>query len=192
MSLAGRILTVIVTLMFLVSIWLSAQVAQLNRNWGSRIAALQKTENPKLAADLSALEVAAFGSTEKLLAARAATDYELRLLRQDVEDTETRLSQDQETMVRAELLLEAEKSINGSTQAARERRLTEKADYLKSLADTHEELKRLAAENDRLIARANELRDRFQQVLADNQQLLERAKSRPLPAFSQAQPVLVR
>lgn len=191
MSLAGKILTVFVTLTMLACIWLSAQVAQLNRNWGQAVVDQQRFVAEKTK-DLAELKSGSYLATRHLLASRAATDHGLRVARQGLEDDQTRVSQDEETRVRAELLLEAEKSINASTKAARDRRLTERADLKEALAATYEELDRLSAESDRLIAHATELQDRFQSVLAENQELLEKAKSQPLPAFSRNRPAMSR
>ncbi len=184
MSLAGKILSVVATLMLLVCIWLTAQVAALESN-NSKAVDLQAKSIETQTAELAELKVATYGVTQDLLAARNETDHALRLLRQGLEDLQTRLSQAEETHLRVELLKEAELSINITAAAAYERRVAELADYRDQKKQIDSELIVLASENDQLLARATELKDRFESVLAENQKLLQDLAGRPLPAYSQ-------
>lgn len=191
MSLAGKILSVLVTLMLFVCIWLTSQVAAVESRHSEALA-LQDALIAKQTQELADLKVAAYGASQDLLAARDETDHALVLLRQGLEDQEDRLNQAEESHARAGFLVETETEINETSDAVLARRKAENEDYKARLQATRDELKELSEENDRLLAEANGLRDRFQNVLAENQKLLEELAGRPLPAYSQARTPVVR
>jgi chromosome segregation ATPase len=187
MSLAGKILTVLVTLALLAWIYLFASIAQLDKNWGSAIKAQEETFRNQTEA-LADLRLQVFALDQTILRERAATDDAEATQRRMVEDYHARLFEEREALARVQLHLEAENSLGASSKAAVERRLAERAQFQADLAKLESEVSELEARDAELLTEVNNLNDRFQALLAQNQELAaKRGEPRPsssLPASS--------
>ncbi|WP_152053670.1 hypothetical protein [Tautonia marina] len=177
MSTAGKVLSVLVALMMLVSIYLLSMVSQLNRNWGRGIetvsAQIEETEQQVRQANADAYAI-----QKQVVSERQITDSQLRSLKLRVEDLENRVSLLKEDQVRLQLRLDDEETLlarTNETIAGREQEQAElqaRVDELNTLRD------RLASENADRMGQLSTLRERLTTLLAENQELLQQVASR--------------
>lgn len=181
MSLAGKILTVLVLLVILGWIYLFASVAQLNSSWGRAIVKHEQEviEKTKTLADTLNKDYAV---EQGLLRERGHTDDRLASLRRGIEELHDRVAEDRETASRADLRLEAEKSLVATSQAAVQRRTEERSTLQQDLAALEQQISELQAEESRLFDRLNGLMTQFERVIAENRQLIERKAGAPAPS----------
>ncbi|RUL87239.1 hypothetical protein [Tautonia sociabilis] len=173
MSTAGKVLSVLVALMVLVSIYLLSMVSQLNRSWGSRIETVAQ-QNEQAAEQIRQTEAEAFATEQQVLAERLATAARARSLRTTIEDRDNRLSALKETQLRFQLSLQDNQALAAEMRETIADREQVQADLSARLAEANELRDRLAAENAAKLDRLQSLRSRLTELLAENDQLLRR------------------
>jgi len=177
MPLSTKILSVLVALMVLVSIYFLAQVSELNRNWGAAIEAAEaEAEDPDtgLRKQLAELERQVIRLEQETRTARAATDAQLQAVRLTIAELQKEFSFAEEIRLRAEIALEEEQRIRDLYEQTNERLTREIQQFEQDLASAQNRLDRLAAENAELTARLDDLGEQFRVTFAENQELLER------------------
>ena len=172
MSTPGKVLIVLVALATLGLIFLSAQVAELDRNWGQKIQQLQ--------ADLEKVRQDVAQAGQEI----AKTKAEINLVQQEREDELTRLrsrlsdlqkvdSFTRETLDRFSLQLA---SVEAQAEAAQKRqgdRQQELTDTQKALTNGMAELSQLVRQNNDLLVELARLRGDFLELLAENRSMVE-------------------
>ncbi|WP_169973561.1 hypothetical protein [Tautonia rosea] len=181
MSTAGKVLSVLVALMMLVSIYLLSMVSQLNRSWGRGIetvsSQLEETEGQVRQAKSDAYAI-----QKQVVAERQITDAQLRSLKLRVEDLENRVSVLKEDQVRLQLRNDDEDALLARTNETIAGRDQEQAELQARLDELNSLRDRLAAENSERLGRLSTLRDRLTTLLAENQELLQQVASRSTAA----------
>ena len=184
MSIAGKVLSVLVALLVGAAIYLLSMVAQLNRNHGKAIVAAEQriVEQQK---QLRETELQAFEVDQQVVAERAATDAMLTARRVGIEDLNDRVSLLEETRSRVEFRLDDARALSQQNEALVARRDAEIARLQQQIAATNGENDALGRSVADARDRLDALRDRFQTLLAENQELLQRVARRE-PAESTA------
>lgn len=172
MSTAGKVLTVLVLLFSIGWLVLFSAAAQLNQNYGEAI------DRDKKAAVAKAEQ--AVKTSEEAWATRAATvreqeqaSLETTLAQQRVSTAKGLLATTLESQGRIRNQLEAMESAVKTAQAARDTRTKEREETETLLAERRAEVETLTKENADRLARLQDLRTRFQSLLAENTQLVQ-------------------
>jgi chromosome segregation ATPase len=175
MSTAGKVLTVLVTLMTLVWILLASAATQLNRNGAKALVDLKKQVT-----DLEADVVKSDHDLQKLKAdthhQQLATQNDLTVLAARQADVEKARSAVLEIATRVRIQLADVEATVKSALAHSEQRLADKNAEIKAKADAEASVEKLKGENGKMIARLNALRDKFKTTLQENKSLVERLK----------------
>ena len=176
MSTAGKVLSVLVTLMVLVSIYLLSMVSALNRGWGSRI---DSVEAEIVAANDQVLEARreAVAIEARIDAERLSTDAKLRSLRIVMDQLQGRLSALEEDRLRLQLRLDDERELHEKMEATVADRRADAERLQASLSESDAKVDRLAAENAEKLDRLATLRDQFTSLVEENGTLLRQAAS---------------
>ncbi|QDV38331.1 hypothetical protein [Tautonia plasticadhaerens] len=177
MSTAGKVLSVLVTLMALVSIYLLAMVSQLNRSWGRGIESVSE-QIEQVSQETRQAQADAYSIEQQVLSTRQATDAQLRSLRITLEDLQNRVSVLQESQLRLQLRLQEEQGLIAGMQQATADKEQEQARLQASLDEANARREQLAAENAEKLDRLQSLRQQFTTLLAENEELLDRVASR--------------
>ena len=175
MSTAGKVLTVLVTLMTLVWILLASAATQLNRNGAKALVDLKKQVT-----DLEADVVKSDHDLQKLKAdthhQQFTTQNDLTVLAARQADVEKARSAVLEIATRVRIQLADVEATVKSALAHSEQRLADKNAEIKAKADAEADVEKLKKENGEMIARLNALRDKFKTTLQENKSLVERLK----------------
>ncbi|MEW4570963.1 hypothetical protein AB1L88_24100 [Tautonia sp. JC769] len=185
MSTAGKVLSVLVALMMLVSIYLLAMVSQLNRGWGRGIETVS-TQIEETEQQVRQAKADTYAIKKQVVTQRQTTDSQLRSLKLRVEDLENRVSVLKEDQLRLELRLDAEESLLARTNETIAGREQEQAELLAGVNDLNSLRDRLASENAERMERLGSLQDQLTMLLAENQDLLQQVASRGSDAGSEA------
>lgn len=177
MSTAGKVLSVLVALMVLVSIYLLSMVSQLNRNWGKGIDSVTE-QITQVDQDIRQTQIDAFALKQNVIAERQITNTRLRSLQIRVEDLENRVSYLKEDQLRLQLRLEDEQAIIARNQESIAGREQEMATLRADLGQENQRRDQIAAENSEKFDRLSSLRDQFSSLVAENQELLRQVASR--------------
>ena len=177
MSTAGKVLSVLVALMMLVSIYLLSMVSQLNRNWGKGIETVS-AQIEQLDDQVRQAQAEAYAVQQQVISERQITDARLRSLRQRVEDLENRASYLKEDQLRIQIRLDEEQGLIARMRESIAGREQEKAELQANLNRTNTRRDQLAAENSEKLDRLTSLRDQFSMLVAENQQLLKQVADR--------------
>lgn len=173
MSTAGKVLSVLVTLMAVVWVLLAATVAQLNRNGTKAVEDLQK-QVAKLEVDVkeAARNLQALKDETHLKQAQMQLDLTGLQARQS--DLEKARSEFKEIGARVQYQLADAESNHKKGTAHSEERTAEKEAETKALADAQAEVEKLKGEREELVGRLNSLRDHFKAKLEENRNLAKR------------------
>jgi chromosome segregation ATPase len=185
MSTAGKVLSVLVALMMLVSIYLLAMVSQLNRSWGRGIETVS-TQVEETEQQVRQANADAYAIQKQVVSERQITDAQLRSLKLRVEDLENRVSLLKEDQVRLELRLAGEEDLLARTNETIAGREQEQAELQAGVAELNSLRDRLAAENTERLGRLSSLQDQLTALLAENQELLQQVASRSTDADADA------
>jgi chromosome segregation ATPase len=171
MSTAGKVLIVLVILASLGWMALTAGIAQLNKNGNQRLEDLAKNLE-KAQADLREAKLQTLSLRASTAVTQEKVDREIELLRARLSALEKAHSQIVENLTRTEYqLAEVEETIKGA-QASLENRTAERRDEEQALADLRKEVKELEAEDGRLLAQLQTLRQRFDSTYHSNLEML--------------------
>ena len=176
MSTVGKVLSVLVTLMVLVSIYLLSMVSALNRGWGSKIESV-KAEVATASEGVLEARREAVAIEAKIDAERLSTDARLRSLRIVMDQLQGRISALEEDRLRIQLRLQDEEELNSSMEATVEARRADSERLQAALSETDANVDRLAAENAEKLDRLATLRDQFTSLVEQNGTLLQQAAS---------------
>lgn len=173
MSTPGKVLVVVVSLALIGWIFLFAQIAQLNINWGKRIDDLTGQVT-----DLKTGITQTRANIEKTLAevtrSQEQRDKQLTVLKVRLSDAEKFQALNQESLIRIEQQIQL---LNTSTEAATvalNNRLTEKTQTDQLLATTQAEVEQLKEAVGQRFDTLSELRQEFQNLQTENNQLHQR------------------
>jgi chromosome segregation ATPase len=178
MSTAGKVLTVIVTLVAFVWLLLASGVGELNRNGGKAVASLQKKvadldeQIAKARTDLSTL-------IDQASVQRSKTQIKLAELQAKQAEVEKARSQMIELATRVKYQLETVAAAVKQAQANSQQRQAELEAEKKAVADAKQSVEQLKAENKESRDTKAALEDKFRTTYAENKQLVERLKSKP-------------
>ena len=173
MSTAGKVLSVLVTLMAVVWILLVATVAQLNRNGTKAVEDLQ-TQVAKLEADVARTDREVQQTKDQTHTLQRVTQNDLTVLQARQADTEKKRTLQLETTTRVRLQLTDAETMIKSAEVDRKHREEEKEAETKALAETRSSVEKLKGENAQLLARLTSLRGKFKATLKDNKSMVER------------------
>ncbi len=173
MSTPGKVLIVLIVLTTLGWIFMAAQVAELDRNWGQKLQQLQ-ADLTKVQQDVAKTgeEVAKTKATINLV--QQEREDELNRLRSQLSNLQKVDSFTRETLDRFTLQLA---SVEAQTEAAQKRqgdRQQELTDTQKNLTDTMTELSQLVRQNNDLLVELARLRSDFLETLAENRAMVDR------------------
>ena len=177
MSTAGKVLSVLVALMVLVSIYLLSMVSQLNRSWGSGIESVS-AKIVEVEEDVREAQASAFAIQQQVLTQRQSTDAKLRSLRIVIEGLDNRVSQLKEDQLRLTLRLKDEMALIARMQQTVTEREQEQNELQASLNEANARRDQLASENGEKLDRLQSLRTQFTQLLTENEQLLQQVASK--------------
>lgn len=175
MSTVGKVLSVLIVLVAIVWVLLTATVAQLNRNGTKAVETLQ-AQVAKLEQDVVQSARALDGLKEQTHVVQVRTQNELTTLQARIADVEKARSAWLETSSRVKLQLADAEALVEKGNAESKQRQTEKEAETKALQDAVESVRKLASENDDLLARLDSLRDKFRSTLSENRGLVERLR----------------
>lgn len=173
MSTAGKVLSVLVTLMAVVWILLAATVTQLNRNGTKAVETLQ-SQVAKLDASVTATEREVQQLKDQAHARQRVTQNELTVLQARQADTEKKRSIQLETTTRVRLQFTDAETMIKSADVDRKHREEEKEAEIKALADARSSVETLKSENAQLLARLTSMRTKFKATLKENKSMVER------------------
>lgn len=173
MSTAGKVLVVLNALATLGLIFLSVQVAELDRNWGQKLQQVQ--------ADLEKVRQDVTKADQEIVKARA----DINLVQQEREDDLTRLrsriadlqkvdSFTRETLDRFTLQMASVEAQLQSAQTRQNDRQTELTDTQKSLTNALNELSQLVQQNNDRLGELTRLRSDFLETLAENRSMVQK------------------
>lgn len=177
MSTAGKVLSVLVALMVLVSIYLLSMVSQLNRNWGQGIETVSK-QIEQVDEQVRQTQVDAFALQQNVVAERQITNSRLRSFQIRIEDLENRVTFLKEDQLRLQLRLDDEQALIARNQESVAGREAEMASLRADLDQENTRRDQLSAANSEKFDRLSSLRDQFSMLVAENQELLEQVASR--------------
>ncbi len=173
MSIAGKVLTVLIMLGLLVWIFLVAQVAELNRNWGQQISKLQKdAEQAKEQAAKLREDVAKVRS--QIALEQVQKDAQLTRMRSQISNLEKQNSFTRETLDRYNLQLNSVQAAVASAQEIQKIREDELVATNKAVQDSLAELNQLVRTNNDMLGELGRLREEFRDTLESNKQLVAR------------------
>jgi chromosome segregation ATPase len=187
MSTAGKVLTVIVILAIIGWIFLFSKVADLNKNWGERIAKLTK-DVEKLEADLPVAVAGLDKQLAELTAEQVHINDTMTVFRARVSDLEKLDSESREALDRIKFQLASSQASVKSAQTSLDFRKNEYAQTDKDLAAERAKVETLKTSVAALMGELAQMRDQFKSLLAENKQMLEKIerKSTPKPRVSSA------
>jgi len=173
MSTAGKVLVVLVLLVVPVWIVLASAVANLNTEWTQELAKQNKqieTLTEQVAQnkrDIQKLE-------ENIGLVQTSAAEQQTALREKLTDVERARAESIQIQTGVALDLDRLKATIKNAEAVRDRRVAEKADEIKALASTRQDVERIKGENSELMGELSKLRDEFKATLEENRKLVER------------------
>jgi chromosome segregation ATPase len=171
MSIAGRVLSVCVTLLLLLWLCLFAMVARRNSNWGEKIKK-QEATIASLTEEVAKAAAEVDKAKRDLSLAQELTDKDVIVLRSEIADLEEALTNRIETLERVKNQLTGQQSAEQATQVAKKRREDEKAQTEKLLAAAKDEVEELKKVDGTLRDTKQKLEADFQALLLENQRLI--------------------
>lgn len=181
MSTAGKVLSILVTLVAFLWILLASSVTQLNRNGTQALEALKK-QVAKLETDVVATNRAFVELTDQTQLQQRNTQTALTVLQAKQAGVEAKRAEHLEIASRVRLQVADVDSMLKSATTHSEQRLAEKDAETKALADTQAAVETLKGQNTELLTRLTSLREKFVSTLKENKSLIERLLKSPVPA----------
>ena len=181
MSTAGKVLSVLVTLVAFLWILLASSVTQLNRNGTQALEALKK-QVAKLETDVIATNRAFVELSEQIDQQQRNTQTALTVLQTKQSGVEAKRAEYLEIASRVRLQVADVDSMLKAATTHSEQRLTEKDAETKGLADPQAAVETLKGQNSELLARLSSLREKFASTLKKNKSLIEQLLKSPAPA----------
>ncbi len=176
MSTAGKVLSVLVVLMAIPSIYLLAMVSALNRNQGSAVAALEQSIIEK-EQELRDFNTTLITTSRRIEAERIAADTERVSLQLRIEDLRDQLSLERETLARAAGSLVEWNRIIELNRSEFDLRTEEINSRNSQLTQLQRQNAQLIEENTERDERLQMLRSQTQQLIAENQELQKEIES---------------
>lgn len=173
MSTPGKVLVAVVILGLVGWVFLFAQIAQLNTNWGKRIDELT-TQVGELETGIAQTRATIADRLAETTRSQEQRDKQLTVLRTRLSDVEKLQALNQEAAIRVEQQIGLlNTSINAATTALNNRN-TEATATEKLLADTRTEVEQLKAAVAQRFDTLGQLREQFQTTQAENAELQQR------------------
>jgi chromosome segregation ATPase len=175
MSTAGKVLCVLILLASLAWVVLGAGVDQLSRNGN---AALDKAAKDYAKAQdaLAQAKADMVQFKDQTTVVQEAGDQQLAVLLSRKNDVERASSTIKDVLNKIQFQLETAQATIKHAETARERRLAEKADETKALADLRAEVDGLMARDAELAERLDLLRKEFKDVFSSNVEMVASSK----------------
>lgn len=171
MSTAGKVLSIVLSVVTLVGVFLLAKVADYNSNWGA-----ERTKQVNAAAKATDTRAAL---AAELVERRAAMTAELMARDKDLTVLRRQLSAAQKTEIetieaqdRVKLQLASVESQVVGSEAEKQQRIKERDAAKQQLADVRAAVEALKGQNSTLLAELTKLREDFTKTLADNRERL--------------------
>jgi DNA repair exonuclease SbcCD ATPase subunit len=177
MSIAGKVLAVLVVLMAVVWVMLTAAVTQLNRN-GTKAVEDLKGQIAKLEADVTAARRSLQVTKDEWTQDQVATRDSLAVLQARQSDVEKARTVLQEISTRVTLQLADAEVMVKSAAENRDQRVADKKAETEALAKGKADVEQLKAERTDLVNRLNELRTKFKTTLDENRSLTQRLQKK--------------
>ncbi len=181
MPTAGKVLSILVSLALVGWIFLASQVSELNRNWGQKL--------QKLEADIDRVstEVATAGQQLDDLKAtvvlgQSIKEQDLTRLRAELSKVQNAQAYSRETLDRFSLQAASVAEQLKGAEERRVRRTEEKAAADREFNTAVAQVQQLATENQQLLGRLTTLRQDFESLLSQNQQLVNQIVGGLAPA----------
>jgi chromosome segregation ATPase len=175
MSTAGKVLTVLVTLVALVWLLLAAGVTQLNRNGTKAVDALNKQ-----VAQLDEQITKARTDLQKLIDSAKNEQHDMQNALTELQarqsGVEGELARSRETAARVKYQLETTSAALEQAKAGRDIRVAEKEAETKAKADAEAEVERLKAQNKESRDQLDALREKFRQSLRANKEMVDKLR----------------
>ncbi len=181
MSILGKVLVVLVTLLLLVWIYFAAMVAERNANWGKKIQELEKSVSdvqaqiPDVIADINRLRSEAI--VEQVRAEKLRETF-----RAELAAVQRLESQSKEELVRLQLEVASVEAQVESATARVQSRTQEKNDLLKERRMEEGRVAELKDENTRLRGELKGMQDQFLGTMDDNRKMAQKLLNRPSTA----------
>lgn len=177
MSIAGKVLAVLVMLVAVAWVALTAAVTQLNRNGAEALEKLQ-AEIVKLKVQVATAEHSLQVAKDEWTLDQDATHNTLAVLQARQSDVEKARTVLQEISTRVTLQLADAEVMVKSAAEDRDQRVKDKKDETEALAKSRAEVEQLKASRTELVNRLNELRDKFKTTLNENRSLVGRLQKK--------------
>lgn len=185
MSTAGKVLSVLVALSVLGAIFLSAQVAELNRNWGQKVitvdAELQKAKEavPPVITEIRQLK-------DQISLVQLEKDDQLTRFRSELSKLQKADTYTKETLDRFQIqgasVEEQEQLSKQFLETVKRERVETQQNYARTLA----ELNQLADQNSQMLAELERLRASFVETLQESQSDVRKILGQPAPGTQSA------
>jgi chromosome segregation ATPase len=173
MSMTGKVLAVLVTLVTVVWIILSACLAQYNRNGTKAVDDLKK-QFAKLEADLLTAQHGLQELKDKTYQEQKETENDLTVLQERQSDVEKALSEVIEIKTRVKYQLDGAEANVKAAESHKDLRIAQKKNETEEKAKAEAEVEQLKAQRTELVAQLTALRDKFKSTLDENKALVDR------------------
>jgi chromosome segregation ATPase len=173
MSTAGKVLTVLITLVAAAWVVLAAAVTQLNRNGAKAVEDRQK-QYVAVEKENAETRVAIRKTLRDAFDQRTRTQTEVTVLQANRAGVEKALSEMRESLSRVTLQADGETTTLERARSDSAQRLAEKEAETKARADSLALVDKLKGENDQLKAQLDGLRTKFTTTLRSNKEMTDR------------------
>jgi chromosome segregation ATPase len=176
MSTAGKVLVVLIVLVMPIWVFLAASVAQLNKNGGERVAALE-ADVARLEKEVAEMKLKSMASRDQVAITQVAMLEQLSAIRSRQAALQSQLSSTTEIASAAKNRVASTLDAFKRAESTRDLRKAEHQEEAQAKAEAEAEVDKLKQEHAELAERLETLRTQFKSTVDSNRKQVERLKS---------------